>query len=158
MNPETALLVDIGNSRVKWGLGQAGRVTSGEAFPSRSEGLRAEMERCWGGLPAPGAVVVASVAGRDAAEILRDWLFSRWGVVPRLVCAEPRAHGVVNGYDDPAALGVDRWVCLLGAHRLHTGPLCIADCGTALTLDALDGAGRHLGGLIGPGLQLMRRS
>jgi type III pantothenate kinase len=36
--------------------------------------------------------------------------------------------------------------------------VCVIDCGTAITLDVVDAAGNHQGGLIVPGLDMMRRS
>lgn len=67
------------------------------------------------------------------------------------------ALGVSNAYEQPERLGVDRWLSLLAAHRYYPGKRCIVDCGTAITVDILD-QGRHLGGLIAPGLATMRKS
>jgi type III pantothenate kinase len=53
---------------------------------------------------------------------------------------------------------VDRWLAMLAAWNLLRGPVCVIDCGTALTVDALDANGQHLGGLIVPGLGMMRDS
>jgi len=63
---------------------------------------------------------------------------------------------VVNAYSHPDRLGVDRWLTLIAVHRQIDAPACIVDCGTAVTLDGLDATGRHLGGLILPGLEMMR--
>jgi type III pantothenate kinase len=81
----------------------------------------------------------------------------------RVACCEllvpvASACGVANGYAEPARLGADRWAALIGAHV--SGPAgedkLVALAGTALTLDALDAEGRHWGGLIVPGADLMR--
>ena len=42
-------------------------------------------------------------------------------------------------------LGVDRWLAIIAASRLTQGPYCVVDCGTAVTLDAVDRRRRHLG-------------
>ena len=68
------------------------------------------------------------------------------------------AGGVVNLYKEPARLGVDRWCALIGARSLVSGPCLVVMAGTATTIDTLDGEGRFCGGLILPGLELMRRS
>ncbi len=34
--------------------------------------------------------------------------------------------------------------------------MCVIDCGTAITVDAVDADGQHQGGLIVPGLEMMR--
>jgi type III pantothenate kinase len=52
-------------------------------------------------------------------------------------------------------LGVDRWLAMLAARAETRGPVCVIQAGTAVTFDAVDAAGRHLGGLIIPGLRLM---
>jgi len=62
---------------------------------------------------------------------------------------------VRNAYAEPARLGVDRFLGLVAAHAEVTGPCVLAGCGTALTLDALDADGTHLGGLIAPSPTLM---
>jgi type III pantothenate kinase len=65
--------------------------------------------------------------------------------------------GVRNAYRQPEKLGVDRWLALVAA-RQDLQPVCVVDCGTAITLDLLDGEGQHLGGLICPGLTLMKQA
>ncbi len=72
--------------------------------------------------------------------------------------AAASAGGVVNGYDNPAQLGADRWAALIGARGLHAGPALVVMAGTATTVDCLDAQGVFRGGLILPGLDLMRRS
>lgn len=150
------LLVDIGNSRVKWGWAGAGRIEPGEPFATPA--AAPVFPDAWMDAPPPGQIVVANVAGEGVAAALRAWSEGRWRLSPRFVRAEAEGFGVANGYETPGKLGVDRWVALVGARRACAGPVCVADCGTAVTFDALDGAGRHLGGLIAPGLALMRGS
>jgi type III pantothenate kinase len=70
-----------------------------------------------------------------------------------------RAGGVTNAYAEPWRLGVDRWLALLGARELFPGQaLCLVSVGTALTLDLLARNGRHRGGAIVPGPELMVRA
>lgn len=57
-------------------------------------------------------------------------------------------------YGDPKSLGVDRWLTALAAHREH-GAAIVVDCGTAITVDAIDADGTFLGGAIAPGLRAM---
>jgi type III pantothenate kinase len=148
------LLIDIGNSRVKWGWGKQGGIEPGDSFATLA--ALQGFNHHWDDAPPPGRVVVANVAGADICLALQTFSVQRWGLAPRFVCSSAQACGVSNGYTFPEKLGVDRWLALIGARHLGHGPCCIADCGTALTFDALDGAGVHLGGLIAPGLGLMR--
>lgn len=154
------LLVDIGNSRVKWA--KAGRDEAewlaGAPFPSRHPELPDGLERCWGALPPPRAVYAANVTGPENEACLAEWVRRRWGSPVRWIRSEAEGYGVVNGYAEPARLGVDRWAALVAVRDRFALPACVVDCGTALTLDVLDHAGRHLGGWIMPGLALMRRA
>ena len=61
------------------------------------------------------------------------------------------SHGVHNAYSVPEGLGVDRWLCLLGAAARMPQDLVIIDAGSALTIDLLRADGQHLGGAILPG-------
>lgn len=150
-----ALLVDIGNSRIKWGLGKSGQVTSGPPVASNLAVLTDELDRLWGALPAPLSVVASNVAGPEIGLCVRKWVARRWHLKLIFVQPEAEAYGVVNAYENPEKLGVDRWVCLVALRKSQPLPVCVADCGKAITLDVLDANGRHLGGLIAPGLTLM---
>lgn len=151
-------LVDMGNSRVKWGWAEGGKITAGESFPSDSGSLVQYLDSLWRALEPPRAIHVANVAGAAMGDGLVDWVSARWGVPVRFARSEAFSCGVANGYDQPQTLGVDRWVGLIGLRRYHGLPACLADCGTALTFDVLDAEGRHLGGLIAPGTALMKRA
>lgn len=149
------LLVDIGNSRLKWArasgtdLGETGAAEYGA-------GLGPCLERSWANLESPERVVVCNVGGETAAAVLTGWSLGRWGVAPEFVTARAAGGGVRNAYTEPERLGADRWAALVGARHLFGGAACVADCGTAVTIDALSISGEHLGGLILPGLAMMR--
>ncbi|QKT04097.1 type III pantothenate kinase [Ectothiorhodospiraceae bacterium 2226] len=150
------LLIDIGNTSCRWAWwDETGFVAGGFArHGGRFERGLAQVPE----VPVPDAVWVANVAGERAAEAVTQRARAAWDVAPTFVTAAPRGHGVVNGYREPTRLGADRWAALVGARALRAGPVCIADCGTALTIDLLDEGGQHRGGLILPGLALMRRA
>lgn len=152
------LLVDIGNSRVKWALARSGELEPGAAFPSECRGLWAALDRYWSNLPVPAAVEVSNVAGAAVGRVLGDWLDRRWRLQPRFASVPTAAGGIRNGYTRPEQLGVDRWLALQGLCSLVGLPACVADCGTALTFDAVDAEGRHLGGAIAPGIARMREA
>ncbi len=156
---DSFLLIDIGNSRTKWGVAKNGRIESGEPFATQCfKNKAATLGRCWQNVPPPAQVAVANVAGPDCATRLDAWTKRCWGLAPRFASPEAEGFGVRNAYFDPGKLGVDRWVALIGARHACPGPVCVADCGTAITVDAMDSEGVHLGGVIAPGLMMMRRS
>lgn len=155
---KTTLLVDIGNGRAKWGLEKQNRVEPGPAFATQQILSRETLSSLWAYLPTPTSIMVSNVAGPDIAHGLKAWAEKHWGLPPIFVRSEAQGFGVCNAYLNPEKLGVDRWVALIAAHHGCSGPVCIADGGTAITVDALDAEGMHLGGVIAPGLALMRRS
>ena len=151
------LLLDIGNTRIKWARLTHGRLGSQQAHVHVEEDLGPVLERVLDG-PAPERVFASNVAGPLMAAALREVCEERYGKRPEFLIPGPVTAGVTNGYKDPARLGADRWAAVIGAYRRHGGPACVIDAGTAITVDGVDGKGRHLGGLIAPGPQTMRRA
>lgn len=151
------LLLDAGNSRFKWAelihsqLIQQGSEPYGEQ--GRAESVIELLEKL-----SPQSVVVASVLDGKFSESLRLWALSKSNLSLRFIKTRNAAHGVRIAYEYPEHLGVDRFVAMVGAHHLTNTASVIIDCGTAVTMDALSADGEHLGGLIMPGLELMRIS
>lgn len=149
------LLLDIGNTRIKWALEESGQLQSGGVIPrgANDVAILCDQVKQRGGA---SRLVISNVAGGGYAERLRGELRLRLGCPVEFVETLPEGFGVVNGYDDPRQLGVDRWLALIAAHHAFDGPLCVIDCGTALTVDLLERDGTHLGGMIVPGVKLMQ--
>ena len=59
---------------------------------------------------------------------------------------------------EPEKVGVDRLLAALAAYRRTGGACVIVDCGTAVTVDAVDSGGVFLGGAIFPGRDMMARA
>ncbi|MDE1886568.1 MAG: type III pantothenate kinase [Gammaproteobacteria bacterium] len=152
------LLADIGNTRVKWAQAQ-GRKLSGHGVAMHAGRPPMEVWRSvWGDVLRPQCVVISNVAGAAVADSVRDYFQQQFQLIPEFMTPSSRAGGVTNGYADPAQLGADRWAAAVGAFSRYGGPICVLGCGTALTMDTVDRDGRHLGGLIAPGLGAMRRA
>lgn len=150
------LLLDAGNSRLKWAVLRNGHFEHGGSFEHAANTIGELASAAWGELEPPEAVLVANVAGEPFRRALNSWVKRRWKLIPEYPQASAEAFGIHNAYREPARLGIDRWLTLLGAHELFKDPLCIIDCGTALTIDVLAQDNRHLGGLIIPGMRLMQ--
>lgn len=150
------LLLDVGNTRLKWAWLQEGILT-GSGAVTHSGGLAA-LADALAACPKPERIAAACVAGDQMANALRAWALAAWGLDIEFVRASAAAAGVSNGYADPARLGVDRWVAAVGAYCQTGRAVCVIDCGSAITFDAVDADARHRGGLIIPGLRLMRRA
>ena len=152
------LVLDIGNSRIKWAREEgAGLSGHGEAA-WRGRGLRATIAAEWNALARPQRVLAASVLDEECRAELCEWVSARWSLPVEFVRSQAEACGVTNAYEEPGRLGVDRFAALVAAHAIGPRASCVVDCGTALTVDALTAEGRHLGGLIVPGVATMRRS
>lgn len=149
------LLMDIGNSEVKW-ASDAG-LANENVQRAPSQDLAGSLIPQLVSLPSPSEVAIACVLQPERRRELDAWIEDNWGVSPRLAQTRAQELGVVNGYRPPERLGVDRWLGLLAARAISTEPLLVVDCGTATTLDAMDAAGRHLGGVILPGLRLFHQ-
>jgi type III pantothenate kinase len=142
------LCIDSGNTRLKWGLRDGDAWAAQGAAPHAQAATLALPER-------PVRIVACNVAGASGGAAIAT-LAQRFGVAVEWVRARPEQGGVVNRYEVPDQLGADRWAALVGARALHAGPCVVVMCGTATTIDLLDGAGVFLGGLILPGLDMMR--
>lgn len=102
-------------------------------------------------------VVVSCVAGKRYQTALNKWLKSSWSPTVHFLQSSASALGVTNAYTEPETLGVDRWAALVAVRKYGRG-VCIIDAGSALTVDVMDKRGKHLGGLIMPGLSMMREA
>jgi type III pantothenate kinase len=159
MTPKTnTLLVDIGNTRVKWAIMRDGKQGPMRAAAHENSGLalRALVRS------APrkvSRVIVVSVVDEGLSHVLDTAARRRFGITPEYVRSTKRSHGVTNSYREVWRLGADRWVSAIGAHALASGRTAvIANVGTALTIDAVSANGRHRGGAIVPGPATMIES
>jgi type III pantothenate kinase len=154
----STLLVDIGNTNLKWAWLNAAGLSDIKFVSYRQEGVAAAVRQVWGEMEHPHRVLVANVAGEQQGHALAEWMLDQWGMVPEMVVSQAMLLGVENGYAEPQRLGVDRWLALIAMRQREPGPVCVVDCGTAITLDAMDAQGHHQGGLILPGLAMMREA
>lgn len=151
------LLVDCGNSRLKWAYAGTDGWQS-QAVLHAGASLPDVARRAFANAPQPKSIWVSCVAGEAACAALAQFLTQRFGVAPQFVRATLAAAGVRNHYTRPEQLGTDRWAALIGARALTDAACVVVDCGTAVTLDALNTSGEFVGGVIVPGLRLARES
>jgi type III pantothenate kinase len=149
------LLIDIGNTRIKWARSSDGEIgeqlAAVHANWTRDDFIEQILE--------PDAradrVLIANVGGERMGELARTAIANTWQREPEFVHSPAEAAGIRSAYPEPAKLGVDRWLAVLGGRSLESRPICEVSVGTAMTIDGLDAAGRHLGGVIVPGPELM---
>jgi len=150
------LAIDAGNSRVKWGW-HDGRAWSSLATVSLIEFAAAnhDINPFAATHENPARIVISNVAGEGAHQLLINWT-SIFDAEPLWLKGEAERCGVTSRYDRPEQLGPDRWAALVAARALHKGPCLVVNAGTATTADLLSAQGEFLGGLILPGVDLMR--
>jgi len=150
------LAIDAGNSRVKWGWHDGSAWTSVASvslieFAASSDHINPFSVTHEN----PSRIVISNVAGEGAQQLLINWT-SIFDAPPEWVHGEAERCGVRSRYERPEQLGPDRWAALIAARALQPGPCLVVNAGTATTVDALSPDGEFLGGLILPGIELMR--
>lgn len=151
-------LVDIGNSRIKWAVSIDGEFSSlGEAEYVAKE-LDVQLDVLWSVIEKPHLVAISSVAPPRVIKAINAWVEKNWASDIHIVKSLDRFAGLVNGYVEPGRLGVDRWLSMLAVFEgvKPETPFCVVDCGSAITVDVVAADGQHLGGMIVPGLSMMR--
>ena len=155
----STLVLDVGNSRTKWGLTRAAAGSRVGVTPNAEIGTLALRE--WQNLPRPVRIVGVNVAGEPARMRIEAQL-ARWRVPPEWLLAtatgrrrrqplrQARAarRRPLGGAGGGAAAPARR-------EELFPPPVVVVNAGTAVTIDALDSDGVFRGGVILPGLRLM---
>ncbi len=152
------LLIDAGNTRLKSAWLAGGGLADQPAVVHRDAPPAAWAAAVFDGRRRATRVLASNVAGAAMSETLARLAREAYGVEVEFVTAAPELLGVVNGYLDPGQLGVDRWFAVIGAWLRVRGAVCVVDAGTAVKVDSVDAAGRHLGGFIVPGLRMMHEA
>ena len=156
---QKVLLVDAGNSAVKWGLAlDLAHITLlRESYPENISNVY--FQTLWKNEIKPAAVFVSCVANEFVWKAIEQACLGLWEIKPVKVVSPQQGQGVTNAYRQAMDLGSDRWCAILAAHQQAEKSACIVvDCGTAITIDVVDPAGQHRGGYILPGLEMMQYS
>lgn len=161
------LELDAGNTRIKWRLREQkdgktwqklaeDSVFAEQKVPSVFIELGKQLEK----LPMAriDRMLVSTVRGEGFKTVFSSVMTEKWHLQPEYAAVTAAACGVRNGYEDPARLGIDRWLAVVAAYAQTRGACCIVDCGTTITVDLVAPDGQHLGGYIVPGLHLMRNA
>lgn len=149
------LLIDIGNTRIKWAFARDGGLLDpgacrhdGAPAPALAQLPGAAVEAIW----------LAHVTGAAHEPALIDALRSRYGLAPQFARSTSEWRGLRNAYREPERLGVDRWLAMIAAWHAAPAAACVIDAGTALTADVIGGDGEHRGGYIAAGLDTQQRA
>ncbi|WP_416307123.1 type III pantothenate kinase [Neptunicella sp. SCSIO 80796] len=143
----SVLFVDIGNSRIKccyqgnlndvFILEDAKKVTA----------LLQQVTHC----------VVAAVGQQQQLDILCQ-ILDEFHITSQLLTTTKEQFGIKCAYEQPAKMGIDRWLAILACQQEYKGGFAVLDLGTAMTCDFVDSNGQHLGGWIAPGMTIMKNA
>ncbi len=147
------MLIDCGNTALKWQLWQAQQLRSSGALLYRSNWMQS-LQQLLNDVT-PESCYVTSVLDQSRQQLLEDCITQQNLSYIRYRSAAS-ALGVTSAYTDPDSLGDDRWLALLAAAELAPAGSLIIDAGSAITLDLLSAEGTHLGGAIIPGTRTSR--
>jgi type III pantothenate kinase len=145
------LLIDAGNSRIKWAQVQHDRM---QQSGSMALNQISQLARQIADLKEIRQIWVSNVAGDEVAAQIRAL-----GVPDtRFVRAQRSGYGIKNSYANPTQLGSDRWAALIAAWNIMGRECIVVNSGTATTIDTLSAQGEFTGGIILPGIELMQRN
>lgn len=149
------LLVDAGNTRMKWRLEKEGSIIDeGWSLLGAVDPLVGIRDY----LSSVTRVGVSTVICEQKRRELQSYLESRVSGPVNFYWSEKSRFQLRNSYSDPSAMGADRWHGMYGAWRRCGVGCVVVDAGSAITVDYVSGAGLHLGGYILPGFGMMLRS
>jgi type III pantothenate kinase len=155
------LLIDAGNTRIKWAVASDTSTVAGGwlAAGLATHDDAAILTQAWREWPITHALI-SNVAGPEVRATLVHLLQEAHASVDiEWFASSASAAGIRSGYRNPLQLGCDRFASAIGARTLYPAQaVIVATCGTATTIDAIDGDGLFMGGMILPGLGLMAKS
>lgn len=154
------LAIDVGNTNMVFGLydgeefaGSFRISTNGERTSDELGMMILQYYNFLGLRPEDtSAVIIASV--------VPPIMYTLINAIRKYLCLQPKTvgrdvdAGMVNRYNNPREVGVDRLVNAVSAVEKYGKPLIIVDMGTAITFDAIDRDGAYLGGAILPGIKI----
>jgi type III pantothenate kinase len=160
------IAVDIGNTNISIGLFLEGKEQFIKSVPGSS---RAKLTSClksaWAKIPVvegskekkhDGVIVVSTVKPawtKIIQEIAKDDLSEKIYIIGKEVPL-PMSLWV----DEPNKVGTDRVVSAAAAFDVVEDAVVVADFGTAVTIDLVDGNGIFLGGVISPGFEISSKA
>ncbi len=159
------LEIDAGNSRIKWRVLEHEKTQRKTFLANGAIAAAKEL----GAIPGAfrkklveltdldiKSIRVSNVRGKAFAGGLVEVCEQMFGAKPYFARIDNNQNGISSSYREPASMGIDRWLAMQAVYARSKSAACIVDCGSAMTVDLLSAEGRHLGGFIVPGLQLMQ--
>lgn len=149
------LAVDIGNTRIKLGVFDSGKLISKVAIPTERNVSAETLLKVIGHriTDTVEAVIVCSVVPEvDAA--FREFVLGHFEVEP-LIVENDWDLGMTVTYEPLSATGSDRLVNAFSAVETYGAPCIVCSFGTAFTIDVINKHRVLVGGLIAPGIDTL---
>jgi type III pantothenate kinase len=155
------LCIDIGNTHTHFGVVANGQALAQEKLPTRLidhpvEGFGPVLDRLRTAHPGLEGIAFCSVVPA-ASKLLIGLVDCHQFNRPCFQLTADRKIGVQLSYPKPQEIGQDRLANAAGAYVMCGTPAIVIDLGTAVTFDILTRAHGYEGGIIAPGLDVMRR-
>ena len=153
------LLIDIGNTRIKWKFYSEEDESEASGFIYEAVNLISNLNKVFNSSESHvSRVYISNVAGDEIKSKIYQWVADRFGIEPLFAVSSSEKCGLISAYTPADSLGVDRFLAMIGAKLLNDQPKVVVDCGTATTVDCINMNNEFIGGLILPGVGLMRKS
>lgn len=150
--PAKLLLLDAGNSKLKWAWVENDRMVSIDKASYWNLEPLAQSWRQYGNNDI--RIIGSAVCGEAKQQAVAEQL----GRIPEWLGSMPQALGIRNHYRRVEEHGADRWFNILGSRLFSRHACVVVSCGTAVTIDALTSGNHYLGGNIMPGFNLMKEA
>lgn len=150
------LCLDLGNTRLKWGV-----FDDNNHLIEAGACMHADIETAPFYIWNKCTQAVLACVARDSVKEQMLTMLQRYQLSVKQVVATPVCGELINGYDKPSQLGVDRWASVVAAWQYAKRACVVVNAGTAVTIDAIAHQDKNvtqakfLGGYILPGLKMM---
>lgn len=150
------LAIAVGNTRTRLGRFAGDELIESEAVANSDlEAAAAACRRMLEGRQGC-PVVMSSVNPPVSAELARRVTSETGEEVMRIRADVPPP--IRHSLDDDSTVGQDRLLNAIAAYKKAAQAVVVVDCGTAITVDFVDGEGTFHGGIIAPGVNMMLES
>jgi len=152
------LLLDLGNSRCKFAIVESSNVEKYDTQNYGPFGKLYSVKSLSDQYSNASGIIISSVLSEEMNLQIQETLLGDGSKNVYFLAPAENIFGVKLAYRDLTSLGVDRVAALIAVNEKYSGNTCIVDCGTAVTIDAIDAKGVHQGGVILPGVESMRKA
>lgn len=153
--------IDIGNTHTHFGVVDKDGARDMRHLPTRdidhyTSGLGPQLSQAFTEQTNIRGIAFCSVVPEATERLTR--VFERWQLaLPVFQLTADKKLGVEIAYPRPGEIGQDRLANAAGAKALVGAPAIVIDMGTAVTFDIVTGQHGYEGGIIAPGVEVMRR-